>query len=76
MRSRPATDSEQMNASTSGRPCIRHRVSWALQNGGCGGLGLRVSFDAGEQTRTEISAKFSLDRVRDELSVAGLITVH
>jgi len=21
-----------MNSSTSGRPCIRHRVSWALQN--------------------------------------------
>lgn len=24
-----------MNASTSGRPCIRHRVSWALQNRFC-----------------------------------------
>ena len=30
----------------------------------------------GEQMRTEISAKFRLDRVRDELAVAGLITVH
>lgn len=29
-----------------------------------------------EQMRTEISAKFRLDRVRDELAVAGLITVH
>ena len=35
-----------------------------------------MSFDAGEQMRTEISAKFRLDRVRDELAVAGLITVH
>ena len=39
-------------------------------------LGLRVSFDAGEQMRTEISARFRLDRVRDELAVAGRITVH
>jgi len=34
------------------------------------------AFDAGEQMRTEISAKFRLDRVHDELAVAGLITVH
>lgn len=32
MRSRPASRHRLMNASTSGRPCIRHRVWWALQN--------------------------------------------
>jgi len=35
-----------------------------------------VSFDAGEQMRTEISASFVWIGVRDELAVAGLITVH
>jgi L-histidine N-alpha-methyltransferase len=36
------------------------------------GLGLRVSFDAAEEMRTEISAKFTRERVADELAAAGL----
>ncbi|QGK69863.1 L-histidine N(alpha)-methyltransferase [Allosaccharopolyspora coralli] len=34
-------------------------------------LGLTVEFAEGEELRTEVSAKFRRDRVRDELSVAG-----
>lgn len=34
-------------------------------------LGLSVAFDAGEQMRTEISAKFTRDRVEAELGAAG-----
>ena len=35
-------------------------------------LGLEVAFDRGELMRTEISAKFHLGRMADELEVAGL----
>jgi L-histidine N-alpha-methyltransferase len=35
-------------------------------------LGLSVHFDQGEEMRTEISAKFTRDRVQDDLSAAGL----
>jgi L-histidine N-alpha-methyltransferase len=35
-----------------------------------------VSFDAGEQMRTEISPSFVWIGFDDELAVAGLITVH
>ncbi|MFF5160831.1 L-histidine N(alpha)-methyltransferase [Streptomyces sp. NPDC000348] len=35
-------------------------------------LGLAVDFAAGEDLRTEVSAKFRRDRVREELSAAGL----
>lgn len=35
-------------------------------------LDLEVSFEAGELMRTEISAKFRFDRIRDELGDAGL----
>ncbi len=35
-------------------------------------LGLRVDFAAGEELRTEISAKFTRERVRDDLEAAGL----
>jgi L-histidine N-alpha-methyltransferase len=35
------------------------------------GLGLTVHFAAGEETRTEVSAKFRPDRVRAELAAAG-----
>jgi L-histidine N-alpha-methyltransferase len=35
-------------------------------------LQLRVEFSAGEQLRTELSAKFTKERVRDELDQAGL----
>ena len=35
-------------------------------------LGLTVSFDAGEEMRTEISAKFTYERVAAELAAAGL----
>jgi len=36
-----------------------------------GVLGTRVSFAAGEEMRTEVSAKFRLDGLRDELAGAG-----
>jgi L-histidine N-alpha-methyltransferase len=36
------------------------------------GLDLAVDFDEGEEMRTEISAKFRHERVRDELTAAGL----
>jgi L-histidine N-alpha-methyltransferase len=35
-------------------------------------LDLRVSFAAGEELRTEISAKFTAERLRDDLAAAGL----
>jgi L-histidine N-alpha-methyltransferase len=38
-------------------------------------LDLDVEFAAGEEMRTEISAKFRRDRVDDELSAAGLALV-
>jgi L-histidine N-alpha-methyltransferase len=37
-----------------------------------GGLGLTVRFAAGEEMRTEISAKFRVDGLTGELTVAGL----
>jgi L-histidine N-alpha-methyltransferase len=37
-----------------------------------GRLGMQVRFDAGEQLRTEISAKFRRERVADELARSGL----
>jgi L-histidine N-alpha-methyltransferase len=36
-------------------------------------LGLRVEFAAGEELRTEISAKFTRERVRADLEAAGLL---
>jgi L-histidine Nalpha-methyltransferase len=39
-------------------------------------LGLRVPFAAGEELRTEISAKFRPERVREELARAGLRTIE
>ena len=35
-------------------------------------LGLSVHFEQGEEMRTEISAKFTRERVEDDLSAAGL----
>ena len=35
-------------------------------------LGLRVEFAAGEELRTEISAKFTRERVADDFEAAGL----
>jgi L-histidine N-alpha-methyltransferase len=35
-------------------------------------LDLRVSFEAGEEMRTEISSKFTSQRLADDLSAAGL----
>ncbi len=37
-----------------------------------GGLGLRVEFAAGEELRTEISAKFTRERVQSDFEAAGL----
>jgi L-histidine N-alpha-methyltransferase len=45
-----------------------HRVRLAA-------LDLEVAFAAGEEMRTEISAKFTLSRIRNELSAAGLRSV-
>jgi L-histidine N-alpha-methyltransferase len=39
-------------------------------------LGIRVPFAAGEELRTEISAKFRRDRLQGELAAAGLETTH
>jgi L-histidine N-alpha-methyltransferase len=41
-----------------------------------GDLGLRVSFAAGEDLRTEISAKFLPDKLEQELMAAGLRTIR
>ncbi len=41
-----------------------------------GGLDLLVHFDAGEELRTEISAKFTPERVEGDLSAAGLRLVR
>src|SRR5262249_45409507 len=41
-----------------------------------GALGLRLSFGAGEELRTEISAKFTPKRVRADLAAAGLELVE
>lgn len=41
-----------------------------------GGLGLAVPFEAGQQMRTEISAKFRRDGLTAELSAAGFISRH
>src|SRR5207248_10645 len=40
------------------------------------GLGLRVDFAAGEELRTEISAKFTPARVRADFQAAGLELEH
>ena len=37
------------------------------------GLDLEISFDDGEELRTEISAKFTADRMRNELQDAGFV---
>lgn len=39
-------------------------------------LGMRVDFASGEEIRTEISTKFTPDRVRSELAAAGLAVVE
>ncbi len=41
-----------------------------------GALGLRVSFAAGEELRTEISAKFTRERLEGDLAAAGLELVE
>ncbi len=41
-----------------------------------GGLGLTVTFGAGEEMRTEISAKFRPDGLAGELTIAGLRPLH
>lgn len=51
------------------RPAREQRVT-------IGDLGLAVSFAAGEELRTEISAKFRRERIEAELGAAGLRTVR
>jgi L-histidine N-alpha-methyltransferase len=46
--------------------------SLEAQRVGVPGLGLSVDFAAGEEMRTEISAKFTQERVAEELAAAGL----
>jgi L-histidine N-alpha-methyltransferase len=41
-----------------------------------GKLGLRLTFAAGEELRTEISAKFTPERIRGDLAAAGLELVE
>ena len=45
----------------------------AAQSVRVGGLGLTAEFAAGEELRTEVSAKFRPDGVRAELAAAGLV---
>jgi L-histidine Nalpha-methyltransferase len=51
------------------RPAREQRVT-------IGDLGLTVSFAAGEELRTEISAKFRRERIEAELAAAGLRTLR
>ena len=51
------------------RPAREQRVT-------IGDLGLAVSFAAGEELRTEISAKFRRERIEAELGAAGLRTLR
>ena len=51
------------------RPAREQRVT-------IGDLGLAVSFAAGEELRTEISAKFCRERIEAELAAAGLRTLR
>jgi L-histidine Nalpha-methyltransferase len=44
--------------------------------GTIGALGLEVHFDAGEELRTEISAKFTPERLEGDLAAAGLDVAH
>ncbi len=44
--------------------------------GTIGALGLEVHFDAGEELRTEISAKFTPERLEGDLAAAGLEVAH
>jgi L-histidine N-alpha-methyltransferase len=41
-----------------------------------GQLGLRLTFAAGEELRTEISAKFTRERIEDDLAAAGMELVE
>jgi L-histidine N-alpha-methyltransferase len=41
-----------------------------------GKLGLRLTFAAGEELRTEISAKFTPERIRGDLAAAGMELVE
>ena len=50
-----------------------HLVAQAPQVVHVEALDLEVRFDAGEHLRTEISAKFTPDRLREELWAAGLV---
>ena len=44
----------------------------AAQSVDIAGLGLQVEFEPGEELRTEISAKFTRDRLQDDFEAAGL----
>ena len=39
-------------------------------------LGLEIGFEQGEEMRTETSAKFRSERLRDELAAAGFVVTH
>ena len=52
---------------------LRSRVEQTVH---VAGLGLDVPFAAGEEMRTEVSAKFRRDRVEEELAAAGLRLTH
>ena len=52
---------------------LRSRVEQTVH---VAGLQLDGPFAAGEEMRTEVSAKFRRDRVEEELAVAGLTLTH
>ena len=53
------------------RLCARRELTVTIR-----ALDMRVRFAAGEQLRTEISAKFTLERVQRDLAAAGLELVR
>ena len=40
------------------------------------GLGIELSFEEGEELRTEVSAKFTADGIRAELDRSGFVVDH
>ena len=69
-RPRRSSTSRSSTAGTNGSRCACARGGRARVL--VGDLGLRVEFAAGEELRTEISAKFTRERVADDFEAAGL----
>ena len=55
---------------------MRLRARRALTAGGVRALDMTVHFHEGEELRTEISAKFTRERLQGDLAAAGLELIH